>query len=275
MEVAVPADFIADTAVTGLGDGAWGIEIRDEWSGPPGPNGGYVAALILRAIRAEVGDDTREPRSLTIHYLRPPALGPAEVVVTVERSGRSASTCSARLRQDGKDMCIALCVLSGDFEAAIEFGSPAPDAPRPDELEPLDPNMLPPRIFEQLEMRKVFGPQPFVSADVAEAGGWIRTRRPAPLEPELIAMYTDCWWPPIFGRMDAPGLAPTLELTIHFRGSPPTGSHEHVLGRFVTHTAARGIFEEDGWLWSADGTLLAQSRQLALIRPWTPPAASG
>ena len=275
MEVAVPADFDADTAVAPIGDGTWGVEIRDEWSGPPGPNGGYVAALILRAIRAEVDDATREPRSLTIHYLRPPALGAAEIVVTVERSGRSASTCSARLRQGGREMCIALCVLSADFEAAIEFGSPPPEVPPPEEIEPLDPNILPPRIFEQLEMRMAFGGPPFTAADEAEAGGWIRTRVPAPLEPELIAMYTDCWWPPIFGRMTAPGLAPTLELTIHFRGRPPAGDHEHVLGRFVTQTSARGIFEEDGWLWSADGTLLAQSRQLALIRPWTPPAGGG
>ncbi|WP_346927613.1 thioesterase family protein, partial [uncultured Arthrobacter sp.] len=115
----------------------WGIEIRDEWSGPPGPNGGYVAALILRAIRAEVGDPAREPRSLTIHYLRPPALGPAEVAVAVERSGRSASTCTARLRQNGKDMCIALCVLSADFEPAIEFDAPAPVVPAADTIEPM------------------------------------------------------------------------------------------------------------------------------------------
>jgi acyl-CoA thioesterase len=273
MEVAVPADFAVDTAVAEAGGGTWSVDIRDEWSGPPGPNGGYVAALILRAIRAEVGDPAREPRSLTIHYLRPPSLGPADVVVTVERSGRSASTCSARLRQADKDMCIALCVLSGDFEPAIEFDSPAPDVPAAETLKPLDPKILPPQIFKQLEMRMTFGGPPFSGADFAETGGWIRTKVPAPLEPELIAMYTDCWWPPIFGRMDAPGLAPTLELTIHFRGRPPEGKHEHVLGRFVTHTASRGLFEEDGWLWAADGTLLAQSRQLALIRPWNPPVA--
>lgn len=270
VEVTAAADFSAHTTVTKAGEGVWELEIRDEWSGPPGPNGGYVAALILRAIRAEVADTAREPRTLTIHYLRPPALGPAEVAVTVERSGRSATTCTARLRQDGRDMCIALCALTLDFEPAIEFESPAPSAPPPDEIAPLDPSMMPPRIFEQLEMRHVFGPIPFTSAAEAEAGGWLRTRVPARLEPELVAMYTDCWWPPVFGRMDSPGLAPTVELTIHFRGRPPAGEHEHVLGRFVTRTAQRGLFEEDGWLWSADGTLLAQSRQLALIRPWKP-----
>ena len=91
---------------------------------------------------------------------------------------------------------------------------------------------------------------------------------PAPLDAELIALHTDAWWPAPFNRAEEPFLAPTLDLTIHFRGKPPPGDHEFVLSRFVTSTADRGFFEEDGWVWAADGTLLAQSRQLALIRPW-------
>jgi len=81
-------------------------------------------------------------------------------------------------------------------------------------------------------------------------------------------MYTDAWWPAPFPRVQTPFLAPTLDLTIHFRGRPPQGDHEHVLARFTSSTSSRGYFEEDGELWSEDGTLLAQSRQLALARPW-------
>lgn len=267
MEVAAAADFGADTVVRERGTGRWAAEIKDAWSGPPGPNGGYVAALILRAIRGEIADPVREPRSLTIHYLRPPSEGEVEIAVEIERAGRSASSCSARLLQDGKTMCIALCVLSADYESAADWETPAPPAPPPEEIEPLDTSFLPPRIFEQLEMRMAFGEVPFTGAAEGEAGGWIRTRTPAPLEPELIAMYTDCWWPAPFPRLDGPCLAPTLELTIHFRGRGPAGDREQVLGRFTSATSAHGFVEEDGWLWSREGTLLAQSRQLALIRP--------
>jgi len=271
VEVAAPADFRTDTAVEPLAPGRWAATIRESWSGPPGPNGGYVAALLLRAIAAEVDDPAREPRSLTIHYLRPPQDGPVEIAVTVERSGRSASTCTARMEQEGKVTCIAICVLAPDFDAAAAMSTPAPQVPGPEAIEPLDTSFLPPRIFDQLEMRMVFGGMPFSSSEAAESGGWIRTKTPAPLEPELIAMYTDCWWPAPFPTVDGPFLAPTLDLTIHFRGRPPAGEREHVLGHFTTSTADRGFFEEDGRVWAADGTLLAQSRQLALIRPWTPP----
>jgi acyl-CoA thioesterase len=167
-------------------------------------------------------------------------------------------------------MCSALAVLSGEFEPAADWAAPAPAAPSPETLEPLDTSFLPPRIFSQLEMRMVFGEIPFTRADDGVAGGWTRTRLPAALTPELIAMYTDSWWPAPFPRLDGPVLAPTLDLTIHFRARPPSGEREHVLGRFTSSTSADGFFEEDGQLWSEDGTLIAQSRQLALIRPWTP-----
>lgn len=266
-----PADFRTDTAVERSPSGtAWRAVIDPAWSGPPGPNGGYIAALLIRAIRAEVDDPARMPRSITIHYLRPPADGEVEISVTIERSGRTATTASVRMTQGGKETCIALCVLGGIFESAAEWSSPAPEVPPAESVEPMDTSAIPPRIFEQLEMRMLFGGIPFTGDDDGLAGGWLRTKLPSPLEPELIAMYTDAWWPAPFARLNGPVLAPTLDLTIHFRSTPPPGEHEHVLARFVSNTSAEGFFDEDGELWSADGKLLAQSRQLALCRPWNP-----
>jgi acyl-CoA thioesterase len=269
MAVSTAADCRRDTAVEPLGGGRFGATIRAAWSGPPGPNGGYVAALVLRAIKAAVAEPAREPRSLTVHFLSPPRDGAVEISVEIERSGRSASSCSARLHQGGKLRCIALCVLSTDFEAAANWATPPPEAPAPGALEPADTSFLPPPIFDQLEMRMVFGGIPFTGTE-GEAGGWVRTRLPTPLDHELIAMYADSWWPAPFPRLQGPMLAPTLDLTIHFRGELPAAEHEQVLARFTASTSSRGFFEEDGQLWSEDGTLLAQSRQLALARPWSP-----
>ena len=44
------------------------------------------------------------------------------------------------------------------------------------------------------------------------------------------------------------------------------GPEDFVLGRFSSRLALGGAWEEDGELWSPAGELLAQSRQLALIR---------
>ena len=45
--------------------------------------GEIVAAVRRRACNAEVGDPNRSPRTLTVHYLGPPAEGPAEVEVGI------------------------------------------------------------------------------------------------------------------------------------------------------------------------------------------------
>src|SRR4051794_28564217 len=96
------AEFDRDTAVQPTGDGVYAATVSPDWSVPRGPNGGYIAALVLRAMEARIADAERAPRSLTVHYLRPPAVGqPCEIHVAVERAGRTLTSLSARLLQDG------------------------------------------------------------------------------------------------------------------------------------------------------------------------------
>jgi hypothetical protein len=48
--------FERDTAVSLAADGSYDVRIDGAWWIVMGPNGGYVAALVLRALQAEVGD---------------------------------------------------------------------------------------------------------------------------------------------------------------------------------------------------------------------------
>jgi acyl-CoA thioesterase len=262
--------FAADSAVEALGDGAYRGTIDGGWFGPPGPNGGFIAAIVLRAIRAEIADDARLPRSLTLHYLRPPHAGEARIEVTVERSGRTATTCAVRLTQDDKLTTIALCVLTTAYEGMAEWTPQAPRVPAPEQVPELDLWAGAPPLFERLETRPCFGPPPFSGGDEAVTGGWIRARGSAELAPELIALYTDAWWPAPFGILDGPSAAPTLELTIHFRAQP-TPSDRHALVRFRSRASIDGLFDEEGEVWSRNGRLLATSKQIALLRPWPSP----
>jgi acyl-CoA thioesterase len=72
---------------------------------------------------------------------------------------------------------------------------------------------------------------------------------------------------PIFATEAGPMPVPTLDLTVHIRvdlAAIPLEPGDWVLARFMTRRANGGFLEEDGELWTADGTLLAHSRQLAL-----------
>ncbi len=257
--------FEADSAVTALGDGRYGGTCTDAWSAPPGPNGGYLAAIMLRAMQAEAGDG-RPVRSLTLHYLRRTDPGPVEVAVTVQRCGRSLSTVTARLRQGDHDAVLAVGAFAADFPSAADYADAPPDVRGAGELHTAPDAPGVPSIARRFAMDPVVGPPLFSGADEAVTGGWIAfAEGPQRLDAPALALLADAWMPAPFTRLETIAPAPTVDLTIHFR-APEVHAAEPVLGVWRSRFSHGGFFEEDGELWSADGVLLAQSRQLALLR---------
>jgi acyl-CoA thioesterase len=270
--------FAAATAVEPAGDGRYDAVCDTAWSAPRGPNGGYLAAIVLRAMEAQVADAGRRPRSLTCHFLRPPGDGPVRLEVAVEREGRSVSVVSARMLQDERVCVVALAALAHDFPSAADYAAPVPAAPPWPAVEPWPAFEGAPPIAHRMEMRPVFGAVPLSGAAEAVTGGWLRLARPEPADAPTIAFYADAWLPAPFPRLTEPVAAPTIDLTVHFRAPDAVAAlapDAAVLARFRSTTSAGGFFEEDGELWGPDGTLLAQSRQLALLiqTPSRPPRA--
>lgn len=257
--------FDAATAIAPAGDDRWTATIDTAWSAPNGPNGGYLAAIVLRAVIAAAGEAARAPRSLTLHYLRPPQPGTVELSAQIEKTGRTALFLTARMEQDGRACVLAQAMLADDFAATLAYARAAPDVPRPEEIEPAVDGDAIPEVARRFERRPVVGPPPFSGADRAETGGWMAFRPPRTIDAIAIAMLTDAWIPSPFVMLTHPVGAPTVDLTIHFR-NPPDGDDGPVLGIYESSTSAHGYFEEDSTLWSRDGALLAQSRQLALLR---------
>lgn len=261
--------FQRDTAVEALGGGRFGVQIDRGWWVMRGPNGGYTAAIVLRALRAAVGDPARLPRSFTIHFTSPPVEGPAEVQTTLERVGRTVTTATARLEQGGKLRALALAAF-GTPRTGPNFAHLArPEATPPERTRPLSAGFTIP-LRERYESLEVFGP-PAAGTPDAVTGGWIRLREGAGApEAELLAAYTDSWPPALLSQVPREQLAsgvPTVDLTVHFRA--PWPEHEDpsdfALVVFRSRVAHDGFVEEDGEVWTRGGVLLAQSRQLALI----------
>ena len=78
--------FETDTAVTALGEHRWRSELRRGWRVGKVPNGGYVLAIIGRAISASL--DGAQPLSINAFYLEPTALGETEIELRPERVGQ-------------------------------------------------------------------------------------------------------------------------------------------------------------------------------------------
>lgn len=262
--------FDRDTTVVPAGGGAFDVRIDPGWWIVAGPNGGYLAALVLRALDAAQGDAARSPRSLTIHFTSPPTAGPARVETTLERVGRGLTTVSGRLVQEGRLVALALAAFSKPRSSSLSLEQARmPEATPFERAAPLDPRI---EIHHRYEHRLAIGAPPFSGGTEALCGGWIRLVEPRTVDACLAAAYTDSFPPALFSVLgeDAPvGGVPTIDLTVHFRQElplPGAGPEDYTLAVFRSRVAREGFLEEDGELWSPDGVLLAQSRQLALTR---------
>jgi acyl-CoA thioesterase len=261
-------EFDRATAVAPLVDGAWAGAVEAGWFAGRGPNGGYLAAIVLRAMLAELDDPAREPRSLTCHYLRPPAAAPVRIDVTVERAGRATSTLTARLSQDDRPCVLAVAAFGVGVPAPAAYATEPPAVPPPEDVAPIDNSASGLSIVSRFEARPAVGAPMFAGAGEALTGGWLRFAEPRPTDAAALAMFADAWWPTPWVRLREPVPAPTMDLTVHFRAPRAAAAlapGEPVLAVFRSTTAADGFFEEDGDVWTRDGVLLAQSRQLALL----------
>ena len=266
--------FDEETAVRTVGENRFVATMAREWWVARGPNGGYLAAVILRALTAAVADETRTPKSLTVHYLSPAGDGDVEIETRQERVGRSMTSCSARLTQDGRLVALALAAFSTPRDGLEFCDLVMPQVPGPDHYQSRAVPRDAPAIAHRWDTRWAIGHPPIPGAPRgarAVAGGWIRLPEHRPVDALVAAAITDAWVPPTFSRIEEPVIVPTVDLTIHFRADlphPGLAADDFVLARFRTTVAAGGFLEEDGEVWAADGTLLTQSRQLATVMPF-------
>jgi acyl-CoA thioesterase len=270
--------FERDTAVHGGGgegpERAFSAEVSPDWRAGRGPHGGYLSAMIQRALEASVGDPERTARSLTIHFARAPEPGAVAITTTVEREGTSLSTLSARMEQDGKLIALVLAAFSRAWSGPEIAEEPMPQVapPDPERVAGAMRKFGAPPFTEHVVLQRRFGPRPFSGPDPdapMEAGGWIGLGEPHVIDAPLLAFFADALVPAPFMRTGVPAPAPTIDLTVHFRVALPREGqldpHELCLARTRASVIHEGFFVEDGVIWAQDGTLLAESRQLAIL----------
>ena len=105
-------------------------------------------------------------------------------------------------------------------------------------------------------------PMPEPSASV---GGWMRLRYGGHADERFLVLAGDAYPPAFLFHHARPAVGGTLEFTAHFRTPPPPAVVDgtepvRLLLRVAASTA--GYIDEDCEIWSADGQLLMQSRQL-------------
>lgn len=280
------SEFDRDTQLQPRGDGRYDADLAPGWVVGGGVNGGYLLAIIGRAIAAELGARVpdkghRDPFSVSSHFASAATPGPAYVQTELVRSGGRFSTVAARLIQDVDGVPvprIAAHGTYGDLDRAHDAASDAAAdalglrlaAPVLPPLEQcVESRDAPEEVRKMAPLLERFGTRfdPAYAAwaigQPSKSGviqGWFKLADDRPLDPIALLMVVDAL-PPVTFDLGMPGWAPTLELTAHVRAKPAPG---WAIVRHSTRTMAGGLFEEDCEVWDSTGLLVAQSRQLAL-----------
>jgi len=263
-----PGRFAAASAVTPTGDGTFAGTVQPGWDIGGHANGGYLLTIATRALLAATGRP--DPVSVSGYFLSPGQAGPVTVATRVVKQGRRFTTASALLEAEGRPVLSVLGTF-GDLGATaagdslLVDGGP-PDLPPPDECVLIHAtDTFPPPFMGQVELRIHPDDLGFATGPrrgPARIRGWFQLRDGEPTDTVALLCALDAFPPAVFNADVPTGWVPTVELTAHVRARPAPGPVRCV---FTTRYVTAGFLEEDAEIWDGEGTLVAQSRQLALV----------
>jgi acyl-CoA thioesterase len=265
------ADLDRATSIEGDG-GRFVARLSDEWE-IWGPNGGYLAAIALRAAGSVA--EIPQPASFYCHFLDSPAFDAVELSVGVLKRGRRAESFAVAMTQNGKPILQALVRTAADAPGHSHQHPAAPDVPparalkSDEELRPA--SQRPPFSFwDNIERRPVDQSMAEEPSDPV-VREWARFRpRPCFEDPFLDAarslILLDTYGFPAAWRRyrSMEYLAPSLDVSAWFHRFSP--GCEWLLIDHECTLADRGLMAASGRVWDTDGRLIATgSAQLCCI----------
>ncbi len=270
-----------DTRLEGDG-GRYAVTLSPDWR-IWGPNGGYVAAIALRAAGAV--SRFRRPVSFACHFLGVGAFAPAQAHVEILRSGRSAESLRATLTQDGRSLLEAQ-VWTSDTAAGMEHDfAPAPHVAPPAALRPYE------ELLDEAERQ---GPSfPFWDNLEGRPTDWVPRSEWKPGAPRLCCWYRfrpaarfdepfldaaralvlidTLSWPAAcraHAENENPWMAPSLDISVRFHRAPPYS--EWLLLDARADVATEGLIGFENRVWDEQGRCVASGGGQLLCRPRPP-----
>ena len=260
--------FDTDSRVWPAGaDGEFAAELTDRWNGTAGAvNGGHMLATCVRALA--LGMPFPDPIVVSGFFLRPGLAGSATVRTSVIRSGRTTAFGESALSQDGKEVVRATAAFAklGDAgrDGLVFLDGTPPALPPPAECVgvPVGSFGLA-SIAERIEFRSAELPGWFRGQPSGRPASEFWTRFADGREADLLSLLllVDSTAPSV---LELGAGSTTIQLTVHLRAHPAAG---WLACRATTRFVSNGYHEEDFEVWDSAGTLVAQSRQLALVLP--------
>jgi len=272
------ASLDLDTRVSGAA-GRYRAVISPEWE-VWGPDGGYVAAIALRAAGAEA----RIPRPVAFaaHYLSVARFAPVDLEVTAVHRGRRSESLRVSMTQEGKPVLEAIVRTAAELPGLTHEHTEPPDVPGPEGLRSSDEVYAGQPTFpfwQNLEGRPV-------DPDLWREGRparppllhqWYRYRPVARFDDPFVnagralVLIDTLVWPAACQRHVGPAFtAPNLDVVAWFHRA--ADDSEWLLGDAVAPIAEGGLIGGTVRIWSADRRLVATGGAQLLCVPGSGPA---
>ncbi len=259
-------NFSLSTEIENTQDHYADLQISDLWNVGSIPNGGYLMAHCAKAMATQL--EHKDPISVTAYYLDKTDNAQARLEFEPLRAGKSVSTISARLMQEGEERIRFTAAFSDLSRTKGEnyIGQKTPDIADFSACLPVAEIAPHLRMYEQFNMRfdpACCGWNKGDFREKAEMNAWLEFKDQSKFDVYSLLMVPDMLPPVIFTRYGANGWVPTIEMTVNVRAIPECSRLQL---RARTRYMTQGLLEEDVEIWDDKGNILVLSRQLAKLR---------
>lgn len=245
------------------------VIVPENWGQGRATFGGLVAAMMYEKIPTSISQD-RVIRSIMLSFVAPVAPGEMDVIVTVLRSGKSATQVQISAYQNDAPCAVMLASFGGARESTIKIDyndAPATKAPESVADFPFIPKVTP-DFTQHFDYRFTEGTMPFMGSTQNTMGGWIKLKDPCnqPINVPQILALLDAWPPATLSLLKAPAAGSSLTWSMSFIDSPQTASANHWWQYEAKIKQAQdGYSHIDATMWDENGKAIVMSHQTVSV----------
>lgn len=245
--------------------GRWRGATSPHYANRVGPYGGWIAALLMKAILDQ--QPGGEPLSLTVTFLGGCQDGPLDGSCRLLRRSRTNEHWTAEFADQTGTLIAHGVATFGVRRPTMELGIPQPP---PAAISPADAPPRPnfgdsgPGFFRSYDYRQFVG-KPFRVNDTADSRGWLKDADGRPLDYVSLAAAADAPMPRVFLRTTKPSGIATMTMSVYFHATPEAiaeAGGDYILIDSGMRIGRAGFHDQTASLWTASGKLLATTEQI-------------
>jgi acyl-CoA thioesterase len=230
-----------------------------------GPYGGWMAALMLKAVLADTDDTAFEPVAMTVDFMKAPGEGAITLRRHCDRAGRTAAFWRVDLDAADGTPCARAIVTLAPHRPTLDFSKrKMPEVPSAEEAEESVRKMIPVKWANLYDGRVIKGKIGAASGETHSLE-WIREADRRPLDFISMAALCDTPFPRLFMATGQPSRISTITMTSYFHASAAELEEigdAYVLSESDCERAVGGFFDQHTKFFSGTGHLLATSHQM-------------